>query len=170
MRRDPARPAPFRRRHYHSLAELGADLRRLLALRGAGMIAPAPRERLMLTVTAVNRCRYCAAYHAQAARLSGLSAEEVALLLEGSARDAPEHEIPALNYARRWAEAAGNPEPELRAQLAAHYGAERAAAIERMLALIWIGNLLGNTWDALLHRISGGRLGNDRREELSPHA
>lgn len=163
-------PAPFRRRHYHGIAELWGDLRRLGALRGAGMIAPAPRERLMLTVTAVNRCRYCASYHAQAARLSGLTAEEVALLLGGSSHGAPEHEILALSYARRWAETSGSPGPELHAQLAAHYGAERAAAIERMLIMIWIGNLLGNTWDAILHRLSGGRLGNDREEELSPHA
>lgn len=165
-----SRPAAFRRRYYRHIGELWADLRRLFALRGAGRLAPAPGERLMLTVTAVNRCRYCASYHAQAARLSGVTAEEVALLLDGSTQGAPASELPALLYARRWAEAAGRPAPELRAQLAAHYGAERAAAIERVLAMIWIGNLLGNTWDALLHRLSGGRLGHDRAVGGAGHA
>jgi len=113
----------------------------------------------MLLVTSVNRCRYCASYHAQAAQLSGLTAEEVALLLDGSTQDVPAAELPALQYALHWAEAAGKPSPDLRQQLAAHYGPDQANAIERMLRMVWIGNLLGNSWDAILFWISRGRLG-----------
>jgi len=149
----------FRRRHYQRLGPLWADLRQLAALRGKGEISPAMRERLMLLITSVNRCRYCASYHTQAAPLSGLSAEEIALLLDGSTRDVPQAELPALQYAQRWAEAGGQPPRDLQAQLAAHYGTEQAAAIERVLRTIWIGNLLGNTLDAILFRLSGGRLG-----------
>ena len=92
----------------------------------------------------------------------GLSAAEVTLLLDGSTQDAPESEIPALVYARHWAEAAGQPTPELQAKLVAIYGSAQAQAIERVLTMIWIGNLCGNTWDAILFRFFGGRLGQRR--------
>jgi AhpD family alkylhydroperoxidase len=153
------RSGTFRRRHYRSLGPLVSDVRQLVALRGKGTISSAFSERLMLLVTSVNRCRYCASYHAQAAQLSGLTAEEVALLLDGSTQDVPESELPALQYALHWAEAAAKPSPELRQQLVAHYGPDQATAIERMLRMVWIGNLLGNAWDAILFWVSRGRLG-----------
>lgn len=154
----------FRRRHYQQFSELSADVRRLLTLRGRERVSPALRERLMLVVTAVNRCRYCAAFHTQVAQLSGLSSEEIALLLDGALHPVPEAELPALSYARQWAEAAGHPAPELRAQLTTIYGPAQATAIERVLTMIWIGNLLGNTWDALWFRLSAGRLGQPENQ------
>jgi AhpD family alkylhydroperoxidase len=49
---------------------VGADgaylIQRWRLLRGVvrgDLVSPAFRERLMLTVTGVNRCRYCAVYH-----------------------------------------------------------------------------------------------------------
>jgi AhpD family alkylhydroperoxidase len=152
----------FRRRHYRRPAELWGDLRRLAALRSTVRLSQAMIERLMLVVTSVHRCRYCASFHTEVGRLSGLSDEEIALLLEGSAERAPLAEVPALLYARHWAEAGGLAPPELRAELEAHYGVERAVAIERVLHTIRVGNLLGNSWDALLFRLSRGRLGQDR--------
>ncbi|MCX7790291.1 MAG: carboxymuconolactone decarboxylase family protein [Chloroflexaceae bacterium] len=157
-----SRPASFRKRYYRGIAPFWSDLRHLASLRGRGSISAALRERLMLTVTAVNRCRYCAAFHGYVAQISGLAPEEVRRLLEGDAAAAPAAELPALLYARQWAEAGGAAPPELRAQLATIYGAEQARAIERALRMIWIGNLLGNTWDALLFRCSGGRFGGGR--------
>lgn len=146
----------FRRRFYRHPFQLLADLRRLRSLRGSTGISPCFRERLMLVVTAVNRCRYCAAFHRQAAQLSGLSADEIALLLAGSMCDVPEIELPALLYAQQWSEAAGHANPALQAELYRIYGAEQARAIEHVLTMIWIGNLSGNTWDALLFWLSRG--------------
>jgi AhpD family alkylhydroperoxidase len=116
----------------------------------------------MLMVTSVNRCSYCASFHSYVSRLSGITGEEIALLLDGSAQRVPEEEAPALLYARLWAEAAGEPAAELRVQLVEHYGEAQASAIERVLSTIWVGNLLGNTWDAILFRLSAGRLGQGR--------
>ncbi len=152
-----SRPATFRKRYYRSIAVLWSDLRHLASLRGRGSISPALRERLMLTVTAINRCRYCAAFHGYVAQLSGLPPEEVRRLLDGDVATAPAADLPALLYARQWAEAGGKASPELQGQLATIYGEEQARAIERALRMIWIGNLLGNTWDALLFRCSRGR-------------
>lgn len=152
----------FHRRHYRNPRELWRDLRQLLALPRTASVSHAMRERVMLVVTSVNRCRYCASFHREVARLSGLSAEEIALLLDGSTSKAPVEELPALIYAHHWAEAGGTASPSLRAELAQQYGAAQAHAIERVLRTIWIGNLLGNSWDAILFGLSGGRLGLGR--------
>ncbi|MFV9505343.1 MAG: carboxymuconolactone decarboxylase family protein [Oscillochloridaceae bacterium umkhey_bin13] len=154
----PKRPG-FHRRHYRHPGEFWGDLRQLRSLRSPVKLHQTMIERLMLVVTSVNRCRYCASFHTEVARLSGLSTEEITLLLEGSTQGAPPAEIPALLFARHWAEAGGTAGPELRAELIAHYGTGQALAIERTLRTIWIGNLLGNSWDALLFWLSGGRLG-----------
>jgi AhpD family alkylhydroperoxidase len=101
----------FRRRHYQSAAQLGRDLRQLAALRAhpPAAVSPALRERLMLVVTSVNQCRYCAAFHTRAAPLSGLVPGEIALLLGGDLQHAPASELPALLYAHGWATAGGVP-------------------------------------------------------------
>lgn len=155
----------FRRRYYRSIAPLWHDLRQLAARRAQphAAVSPALRERLMLVVTSVNQCRYCAVFHSRAAQLSGIIPSEIALLLGGEFQHVPDFELPALAYARRWAEAAGTPDRSLAAQLVVCYGLELAAGIELVLRAIQIGNLLGNTGDYLLFQISGGRLG--RHEE-----
>jgi hypothetical protein len=39
------------------------------------------------------------------------------------------------------------------------YGREKTEAIHLMLRMIRMGNLLGNSWDYLIYRISFGRKG-----------
>lgn len=155
----------FRRRYYHNAAQLWHDLRQVLAQRGQPQapVSATLRERLMLVVTSVNQCHYCARFHMHAAQISGLAPEEIALLLGGELGQAPTGEMPALIYAHRWAEAGGATGEEY-TQLVAVYGLAQAAAIEHVLRIIWIGNLLGNTWDYLLFRLSRGRFG--QRHEM----
>lgn len=156
----------FKRRIYRSAGELTADLvwplrqRQTLrhAMRG-GLVSPQFRERLMMAVTAVNQCRYCSYFHARESLRVGLPPEEVRSLLDGNLRHAPEEELPALLYAQHWAECNGAPDAAARQQLQQTYGPERAEAIETVLRLIRTGNLLGNTADWLLYRLSWGRLG-----------
>ncbi|MGC9400409.1 MAG: SDR family NAD(P)-dependent oxidoreductase [Anaerolineae bacterium] len=154
----------FAKRTYRHLGEVWDDLRYLREHRGAlrsamALIDPPFRERLMLAVTQVNGCRYCAHYHAQLALKEGLDDEEVARLLAGSFDDAPPEERTALLYAQHWADRRGHPDPEARARLVEVYGAEKADAIDVLLHMIKMGNYLGNAWDYGLYRISGGRWG-----------
>ena len=157
----------FGRRYYDNLWQAGRELlwplrrrRQLrLALRGE-LVSVAFRERLMLVVTAVNACRYCAHYHAQQARRADLPEAEIRQLLAGDLQDAPAGELPALLYAQQWAEENGRPHPQARQQLQEAYGQPQAEAIETILRLIRIGNLGGNTLDYWLYRLSWGRLGN----------
>ena len=113
----------------------------------------------MLAVTQVNECRYCAHHHAQGALTDGLAADEIADLLAGEFEACPPEERPALLYAEHWADTGGDPDPEAREKIVATYGEEKTQAIEIVLRMISAGNYMGNTWDSLLYRVSGGRLG-----------
>jgi len=125
------------------------------------------RERLMLTVTAVNGCRYCSYEHARQALVAGVSAGEIEALASGMFDDCPSAEVPALLYAQHWAETDGKPDPEAPKRLLELYGEEASQAIEIALGVIRMGNLGGNTLDHILFRLSFGRLGVDARSHRS---
>lgn len=156
----------FSRRIYHGLADVRDDLRyisgRRTLLRRAmrDLIPPAFRERLMIVVTEVNGCRYCSYYHAREALKSGVSSAELRDLLAGAIpTDTPPEEHVALLYAQQWAETDAHPDPEAALQLVETYGDEKAAAIDMVLRMIRVGNLLGNSADYLLYRLSFGLMG-----------
>lgn len=162
MKKTPATQL-FPRRYYAGVRDFWADAawlaRHRWQLRAARrLLAPAFRERLMLAVTAVNQCRYCSFAHTYAALAMGLSHEEIQQLLEQRYAAASEEAV-ALAYAQHWAEHDARPEPAAWARLVEVYGEPRAAAIDAILHTIRAGNLMGNTTDYLLFRLSGGRLG-----------
>jgi AhpD family alkylhydroperoxidase len=154
----------FNRRTYGSLKELFTDLvfpirnrRKLREVRNRGLLAPAFQERLMLAVTSVEGCRYCSYLHSRLALKGGVSQEEIGKLLSGDFEDCPEEEALAVLYAQHWAEFNARPDPEAVKQLQETYGSEKSEAIHLMLRMVRLGNLLGNTWDYFLYRISFGR-------------
>jgi AhpD family alkylhydroperoxidase len=156
----------FNRRIYQSLPTFMADLKGVMAKRDqmkplmrGKIINGAFRERLMLAVTAVNGCRYCSYAHARQALVEGIDEDEIKALQDGIMEDCPEDELPGLLYAQHWAETRGRTDPAARERLIEEYGEEAAAAIELTLQTIQIGNLLGNTADYVLYRMSFGRLG-----------
>lgn len=160
-------PGPgFRRRIYASPMEFGRDLRRVLgsfrsviALSSKSWLPAGFRERIMVTVTGVNRCRHCAYGHEFLAQKAGVSKAEIAGLLTQDLANSPEDEIPALLFAIHWAETDGLPSAPARSDLEAGYGIDSARQIEAATLLINIGNLIGNTFDYLLSRITRGRFG-----------
>jgi AhpD family alkylhydroperoxidase len=112
-------------------------------------------EKVMLAVTAVNGCRYCSYGHARAALASGVSQEEVDLLLSGEVGHVGPEEAPALFFAQHYAESNGHPDPEMVQRLVETYGPEKARDIQAYIRMITMGNLTGNTFDALLSRLRG---------------
>ena len=156
----------FRRRTYGSVREMAQDLvwpfrhrtQMKQAMRGELVSLPF-RERLMMVVTAVNECRYCAYYHARESERIGLTNNEIRSLLAGNLTNVPEEELPALLYAQHYAEGNGRSDPTARHSIQTTYGPLRADAIETVLRLIRTGNLLGNSTDWLLHKLSLGRFG-----------
>ena len=127
-----------------------------LVMKG-NLISPAFRERLMLSVTAVNNCRLCSYVHSKQALLSGLSEEETEMLLKGVIDNCPDKEIPALFYAQHWADTDPKPDPKARHKLVENYGKDTVEVIELVLRVIRMGNLVGNTWDYFLYRLSFAR-------------
>lgn len=156
----------FKRRIYGGPGAVLGDLRALLArrhalrasMRGEHLDA-AFRERLMLVVTGVNRCRYCSYVHAREALSEGIPPEQIEALATGTFEGCPPHEVPALLYAQHWTETDGVPNPQVRERVLQRYGEERLESIETVLRMMRMANLLGNTVDYLLYRVSLGRWG-----------
>ena len=156
----------FDRRTYQNLSAFVTDFKKIMAERNqmkplmrGEVIHPAFRERLMLAVTAVNRCRYCSYAHARQALVNGINQEEIEALQDGIFENCPKDELPALLYAQHWAETQGKIEPAARKRIVEKYNEETVRAIDLTLQTIQMGNLLGNTMDYFLYQLSFGRLG-----------
>lgn len=154
---------PFRKRIY-SPGAFQADLRqavenmdRFRQAHRAGRVDHAFAERIMLAVTQVNGCRYCAFGHARAALHAGVSQEEIRQLMDRDWQDLPEEQVPALLFAQHYAESGGHPDEAAWQTLVDSYGNDTAEDILAHIRMITMGNLLGNTFDALLSRIKGIR-------------
>jgi len=139
--------------------------KQIKVLMQGGLISTAFRERIMLTVTEVNGCRYCQYAHAKMALDAGLSQSEIETLSTGIFHHCPTEEVSALLYAQHWAEANANPEKETRHRVIEIYGQEKVEAMEQVMRMIRMGNLLGNTWDYFLYRISFGHWGKQTDSE-----
>ena len=156
----------FKRRIYRSPGEVLNDLRAATShretlrsvMRGEGLVS-ALRERLTLVVTGVNGCRYCSHGHAREALAEGISRDEIRSLGKGMFKGSPPDEMPALLYAQHWAETDGNPDPAIRERIGQRYERDVLQRIEAALRVIRMGNLMGNTMDYLLYRVSLGRWG-----------
>ena len=119
----------------------------------------------MMVVTEGNGCRYCSHYHTAQSIRAGLSNDELRFLPGGQIpEDSPEEELPALVYAQHWADTNGRPDPETVQLLAQTYPDGKADMIHAILRMIRAGNLMGNTWDYFLNRISLDRLGLTARD------
>jgi AhpD family alkylhydroperoxidase len=157
----------YQRRYYRRPSELARDLRALLnersgikTLRKGTLIDRAFQDRLMLTVTEVNGCRYCAYAHARMALAAGVTRADVDALAGGDLDGSPPEEIPALLYAQHWAETGAKPDLEARQRVLETYGQAKTGAIELSMRMIRVGNLAGNSWDYVMYRASFGRWGN----------
>jgi AhpD family alkylhydroperoxidase len=128
------------------------ELRR--AARG-GRVSKAFAEKIMLVVTSVNGCRYCSYGHSRAALAAGVSEIELQRLLALDLGTFPVKETTALTFAQHYAESACQPDPAAWQRVVAYYGQETAHDILAYLRMITFGNLLGNTFDALLSRLAG---------------
>lgn len=150
------------------------DLRRVV--RGAPDLFSAVRdprisrafaEKIMLAVTAVNDCRYCSYGHARMALASGVSQREIDLLLSGDVGHTSPQEAPALLFAQHYAESGGCPDAEAYERLVDAYGERGARHVLAYIRMITVGNLLGNTLDALLGRLRGRPVaGSSLRQEV----
>ena len=83
----------------------------LCAASRGGRVSKPLAEKIMLTVTHVNGCRYCSYGHSRAALAVGVSEAELQKLLQGEIGAFPEQEAVALAFAQHYAETCCQPEP-----------------------------------------------------------
>lgn len=154
-------PARFNKRIYTvtsfraAVRDIFDHLDDLRAAARGGRVSRAFAERIMLAVTQVNGCRYCNWGHTRAALSSGVTTEEIQSIMERDFAALDPHEVTALAFAQHYAESGGSPDPAAWQRLVETYGADGARDIMAYIRMITLGNLLGNTFDALLSRVVG---------------
>ena len=72
---------------------------------GGGRLSPALREQIALVTANLNGCDYCASAHTAAGKMAGLTADEIARNMAGSASDPKA--AAAVNFAKRIVEERG---------------------------------------------------------------
>lgn len=118
-------------------------------------------SRIMLAVTSVNGCKYCAWFHSKDALKAGIGSEEIKRLLSSQLGGQVEDgEMAALNFAFHYAETDQRPDPALVKDLFEVYGDKAAYEILLKLRLIYFGNLCGNTFEGFLSRLKGTKPDN----------
>jgi AhpD family alkylhydroperoxidase len=112
-------------------------------------------EKIMLAVTQVNGCRYCDYGHAITALRAGVTQEEIDAIRQGEFAECLEEEIPALLFAQHYAESQGVPSIQAQQEIEKRYGIDGTRDMLTWIKMISVGNLLGNTFDALISRLQG---------------
>ncbi len=116
------------------------------------------RERVMLGVTAINDCRFCAWGHSHWAFSQGVSLEEVNQILgnqDGALKANDPAEAAAILFGQHYAEQLGKIDPDSILNLRNHFSAAQVREILAYVYFITFTNLSGNTVDAVLERIRG---------------
>lgn len=114
------------------------------------------REKVMLGVTSVTDCRYCAWGHSHWAVAHGVSLEEVNQIL-GQQTEALQARAPAeaaaILFAQHYAEHMEQFDPAAITHLRTFYSDAQVAEILAYVRTITLGGLTGNTLDAWLERL-----------------
>ena len=116
------------------------------------------REKVMLGVTAINDCRYCAWGHSHWAISQGLSMDEVNQILSGQ-NDALKANDPAeaaaILFGQSYAEHLDEIDPDAVKVLRTYFSQAQVREIVGYVYFITFTNLSGNTVDVLLDRLRG---------------
>lgn len=121
-------------------------------------VSPAFTERIMLSVTKVNGCRFCNFGHTKAALSAGILKAEVDELMNSDYGSIPEYEHKALLFAQHVAETSGKYKTIYLNEIINFYGEDIANDIMSFIRMIMFGNLCGNTLDAIIYRFKGYRV------------
>jgi AhpD family alkylhydroperoxidase len=119
--------------------------------------SPALREKVVLGVTSVNECRYCAWGHTHWAMAHGVPLDEVNQILghQTAALEAKDPaEAAAILFAQHYAEHRDQFDPAAIDNLRQYYSDAQVDEIIAYIRAITLGNLTGNTVDAFLGRFA----------------
>ncbi len=111
-------------------------------------------ERLMLTVTEVNRCAVCSYAHTKMALEMGMEPKEIEAMLSGDLAGADPEELPALLFAQHYAESRGRPSEAAWLAVTARYGEAKAYAVLGAVRMMTVGNLYGIPLGGFVSRLT----------------
>ena len=120
-------------------------------------ISPEFSERIMLAVTAVNKCAYCSFLHTKTALEKGVELDSIHEILEGELGSFSDYEMPAVLYGQHYAETKGNVSNAARESFITAYGRHKASHIEGYISAVCFGNLCSNTVYARENISPGGK-------------
>jgi AhpD family alkylhydroperoxidase len=119
-------------------------------------VSRALAEKILLVVTGVNRCRYCAFVHTRLALRQGVAGPEIAALLALELAGVAPDEALALAFAQHYAATGGRPGPQAIRRLRAAYGQTAGQEIISYTRLIQWANLTGNMVEHWWRRCNPG--------------
>ena len=106
-------------------------------------------ERIMLAVTEVNGCKVCSQAHAKMALESGMTDEEISLLLSNDKNKVPDYQSVAVMFATHYADKSGRPDKESLERLENKYGKRLSKSIIAVCRIIMLGNAFGIAMDTI---------------------
>jgi len=113
------------------------------------------REEIMLAVTRVNDCRYCAWVHTGLALANGVDMQELQELLDENTTDADTSAAVAVLFGQHFADQVRRPSKAAKQKLQEHFAAADRREIMAYIHAIYFANLTGNSADAILARLQG---------------
>ena len=138
------------------LASLAVGAPKLIGAALSGRVPGALREKVMLTVSGYNGCRYCLFVHTHWARSLGLKPEEIRDLIEQKTIQlTAEQEKAAIEFARKFVAEKDAVSVKDMDDLKQQVGEQEAEDIYLFAKAIYFANLSGNTFDAFLARLKG---------------
>ncbi len=150
---------------YRHLKNMIESLGDLIRYRMSGQMDKAFMEKIMLSVTEVNGCRYCNYLHTKLALSAGVSEEDLQALFNGQFENISLEEGHALSFAQHYADTGGYPDPDTYQKFVKYYGEARTKEILSIIKAIMVGNIYGLSADAIISRIKGNPLPGSRLKD-----
>jgi AhpD family alkylhydroperoxidase len=117
------------------------------------------REEIVLAVTLVNDCRYCAWGHTHIAIHNGVDMDELHHLLQtGKSSKLSDKDATAILFAQHYADVKGKIEENTKDKLNEFFTPWQVLEIMVSIYSILLGNCFGNIVDAFYHRLKGKKV------------
>ncbi|MBN2444246.1 MAG: carboxymuconolactone decarboxylase family protein, partial [Spirochaetales bacterium] len=104
------------------------------------------REKLMVAVSAVNKCAYCSYLHTRLALENGISREEIENIMKNDVTHFSKEELPGILFAQHFAETKSHVSRDALENLISTYGENKVLQIQAFLQSVLFGNLCCNTY------------------------
>lgn len=109
-------------------------------------ISPQFHEKLLVALSAVNRCAYCSYLHTRLALEQGINRKEIDDILKNDIKEFSQKELPGILFAQHFAETKGNVSKTALRKVTQVYGENKTRQIQAFLYSVLFGNLCCNTF------------------------